>query len=170
MKKLSLFVLTLYASITIAQPGRRDERFARCVAKGGLKEVQLGKVASGKAQNADVRSGAQKMVDDHSGTHAELKALASKKNIEVPALLSDREQKKIDRLSARTGKDFDKKYARCMVREHREVLREFKREAKSGKDDEMREWATAQIPTLEHHLEMWKDVVKNMDKEGSYSN
>ena len=42
-----------------------DLAFMNDAAPGGMAEVELGKMAAGKAQNAEVKAFGQKMVDDH---------------------------------------------------------------------------------------------------------
>lgn len=60
------------------------ERFINQAALGGLKEVATSKIAKNKAQNAEIKSFAMMMVNDHSKVNEELKALAKSKNIKLP--------------------------------------------------------------------------------------
>jgi len=57
-------------------------------ASGGMTEVELGKIASSKAQNAEVKKFAEMMVTDHTKAGDDLKALAVKKNTLPPPGLS----------------------------------------------------------------------------------
>jgi len=133
---------------------KRDVKFTVTAANGGMTEVQVSKLALTKSTNPDVTMFAQMMVTDHSKANDELKALAATKNITLPIAISDDNQKKIDKLSAETGKDFDKDYSDLMVDDHNSTVDLFKSEANNGNDSAIKAWATATIPTLEHHLEM----------------
>ncbi len=41
-----------------------------------------------------------------------------------------------------------------MVTDHEETIERFKSVANNGQQQEIREWAAAKVPNLEHHLEM----------------
>jgi len=88
---------------------------------------------------------------------------AKKKNITLPAGMSDKCQKKYDELSAKKGKDFDKDYISAMVDGHQDVLDEMKKEAGNGKDADLKAWATGKIAVIQHHLDVaktTKDLIK----------
>ncbi len=70
------------------------KEFVKEAATGGMMEVELGKIAQEKGKSQQVKDFGKMMVDDHSKANADLKDLASKKNIEVPDSLTD-DQKKI---------------------------------------------------------------------------
>ena len=61
-----------------------DTDFMKEAAIGGMAEVELGRLAATKAVNAEVKKFGQMMVEDHSKANADLKALASKKNVTLP--------------------------------------------------------------------------------------
>jgi putative membrane protein len=133
---------------------KRDAEFAVAAADGGLLEVRLGELAVSQASAASVKKFGQSMIDDHSKANEELKALAAKKNIALPTSLSEKNQKKYDELSGKSGAEFDKAYASFMVDDHKEDIEEFKKEAEKGNDADVKAWASGKIPVLEHHLMM----------------
>lgn len=92
------------------------------------------------------------MVNDHSKANNELKMLASQKNITLPEVLSEKCQKKYEDLSKKSGHDFDKDYTELMVKDHKDDIDAFKKEADKGNDPEIKAWASGKVPTLEHHL------------------
>jgi len=141
-------------SNTINNDIKGDTKFAVTVADGGMAEVQISKLALAKSSNPDVTQLAQMMVDDHTKANEALKELAATKNITLPATISDDSQKKYDKLSNESGKTFDEDYTDCMVSDHKSTIDLFKKEADNGNDSAIKAWATATIPTLEHHLEM----------------
>ena len=67
------------------QLGAMDEKFVRDAAKSGMMEVQIGKLGVQKAQNAQVKQFAQKLVDDHGKANTELQQFAAKKGITLPS-------------------------------------------------------------------------------------
>src|SRR5688572_21498543 len=68
------------ASLTTDSP----QDFMQDAAHSGVAEVEMGKLAATNAQNAEVKSFGQMMMSDHGKANAELKSLASKKNVTLP--------------------------------------------------------------------------------------
>jgi putative membrane protein len=142
----------------------KDTDFAIAAADGGMLEVELGKLAQQKASSPEVKKFAQMMIDDHTKANDELKALASSKNISLPASLSDKNSDRIKDMQEKSGAEFDKDYIDFMVNDHQDDIDKFEKQAENGKDADLKSWAAGKVTTLKHHLEMAKAtqaVVKN---------
>ncbi|MEO8726684.1 MAG: DUF4142 domain-containing protein [Acidobacteriaceae bacterium] len=135
-----------------------DLMFAKSAAQGGMAEVQLGQLAVDKAQSPDVKAFGQKMVDDHGKANEQLKDVAQKDNVTLPQQLTAKDEATKDKLSKLDGAAFDKAYMHDMVMDHEKDIREFKQEAKMGKNDSIKDFASSTLPTLEEHLKMAKDA------------
>lgn len=135
-----------------------DTDFAVKIADDGMLEVELGKLALKNASSPKVKEFAKMMVDDHSKANMELKTAAEKKNITLPAALSDKCQKKYNDLMSKKGPDFDKAYMSEMVDGHQDVLDEMNKEAENGKDADLRMWAQGKVDVIKHHLEIAKST------------
>ncbi|MDQ3048006.1 MAG: DUF4142 domain-containing protein [Bacteroidota bacterium] len=135
-----------------------DAKFAMLAADASLLEEKLGFIAQKNAASDKVKTLGKHMVDDHSMANAELKALAKRKNITLPTKLSDKSQKEFNRLSKLKGVEFDKDYSKCMVKDHKEVISLFEKEATTGKDADIKSWAQNKISTLQHHLQMSEEI------------
>jgi len=135
-----------------------DRKFFTDASQGGMLEVELGKIAAGKGSNPDVKTFGQRMVDDHSKANDQLKDLASKKNVKLLDKLSPSKQKVVDKYNKLSGAAFDSSYISNMVTDHKQDVAEFKKEAKSGKDADLKSWAGTTLPTLEDHLKMAEDT------------
>jgi len=146
---------------------KKDADFAVDAADGGRLEVQLGQLALKNSSNEEIKKFGQSMIDDHTKANEELKALADRKGITLPVALSDKNQKNYEDLAGKTGLDFDKAYSEFMVKDHKEDIDEFKKEAEKGTDPEIKAWARGKISTLEHHLMMAENahnIVKDIKK------
>jgi putative membrane protein len=144
-----------------AQPQKVDDKkFVKNAALGGLTEVELGKLASQKATDPKVKEFGQKMVDDHTKANDDLKKSASKSSIEVPAALDSKHQSRVDKISKLSGAEFDKAYVKDQLKDHQNDVREFSDEAQNGSDPTVKSFASTTLPTLQHHLEMIKDLNK----------
>jgi len=144
------------------QQGKSDVDFVLAAADGGLLEVRLGELAKQKGSSKDVKDFARSMTIDHGKANEELKSLAKKANISIPEGLSEKSQQKYNELAQKKGADFDAAYAKMMVADHQETIDKFRAEASNGQHQEIRDWAAAKIPTLEHHHEM----AQKMDNGG----
>jgi len=156
---------TFAATAQTSSYSKRDEKFAKKAAMGGLMEVKLGEMAQTHATNSKVKETARHMVDDHRLVNEELKDMAARKSLTLPSSLDSKMQKKYDHLNKFSGKKFDKKYSCYMVKDHKKDICLFKKEAKRGDNPELKTWASAKRPTLESHLKMWKEARKEARKE-----
>jgi putative membrane protein len=136
----------------------KDADFVVDAANDGMYEVQVAALAKTNASSAKVKELAEHMMQDHSKANEELKMIASKKNITLPTKLSDKRQKDFDDLTKLKGAEFDKKYAKGMVSDHKDAIDLFKKEADKGMDGELKAWAAGKIATLQHHLTMSEEV------------
>ena len=139
-----------------------DKKFAKDAALGGLTEVELGKLAAQKASNDAVKQFGQRMVDDHSKANDQLKQIASKSNIEVPAALDSKHQSRIDKLAKLSGPAFDKAYVKDQLKDHERDVDDFKSEAQNGSDPNVKQFAMQTLPTLQEHLSAVKDLKKTV--------
>jgi putative membrane protein len=129
-----------------------DRKFMMNVARDGMAEVELGKLAAQKGNSDAVKQFGQRMADDHGKANDELKNLAQQKGLTLPTDLDSKHKQAMDRLSKLSGADFDRAYVNDMVRDHRKDVNEFKREADRAKDPDLKSWAQKTLPTLEDHL------------------
>jgi putative membrane protein len=140
----------------------KDAKFAVNAADGGMTEVQASKLALTNASMAEVKTMAQKMIDDHSKANDELKALAQKYSITIPSAISSDNQEAYDKLIKMNGKDFDKAYINKMVDDHKGAADLFETESEKGNNAELKQWAANTLPTIKSHLQMWEDIKNKM--------
>jgi putative membrane protein len=144
-----------------------DQTFVMNAAKGGLAEVELGKLASQNAASDDVKKFGQRMVDDHGKANEELKTLAQQKNITLSTELDAKNKALRDTLAGLKGERFDREYMRAMLADHRKDVNEFRAESKSGKDPDIKAWAAKTLPTLEEHLKQAQDANRAVGTSGT---
>jgi len=131
-----------------------DKAFVEKAAQGGQAEVELGQLATQKGQSDQVKKFGQKMVDDHSKANDQLKQVASQEGVTLPSGLDAKDQATKDRLSKLSGAQFDKAYMKDMVEDHKKDVAEFQKEANSGKDPAVKNFAQQTLPVLQQHLQM----------------
>ena len=124
----------------------KDKTFMKKAAKGGMMEVAMGKLAEKNAQSDDVKSFGKRMVTDHSKANDELKSIASKKGVQLPS-------------KEHTSKwTTDKAYINTMVKNHEKDLAEFKEEANSGNDPDVKKFADDTAKVIQEHLDLVKEI------------
>ena len=124
----------------------KDKTFMKKAAKGGMMEVAMGQVAEQKAQSDDVKSFGKRMVTDHSKANDELKSIASKKGVQLPSK---------EHSSKWTS---DKAYMDMMIKDHEKDLAEFKEEASSGSDPDVKKFADDTAKMVQEHLDLAKET------------
>lgn len=139
------------------------EDFLKEAGQGGMAEVELGKLASANAKNAEVKKFGQMMVTDHSAANKELEALAGKKNVTVPKDLGTH-QSTLDKLKGLKGDDFDKEYVEEMVDDHETDVAAFQKQADTATDPDVKAFAAKTLPVLKKHLEAIKAIQAKMNK------
>lgn len=145
--------------------GMVDEKakdFAADAATAGMLEVELGNLAQQKATSKSVRNFGKMMVDDHTKTNDNLKTIATQKNIDLPPAITDEQRKDIDKLSKKTGADFDKAYIDMMVDDHKKNIAAFKKAQGDVSDNDIKNFITNTLPTLQKHLDAIQAIKAKM--------
>ena len=135
-----------------------DVKFIEEAAKGGLAEVELGKIAGKQALDPAVKDFAARMVKDHSAANDKLKPIADAKGVVLPSGVDKSHQKDIDKLAKKSGADFDKAYMAHMLKDHQKDVKEFQKQAKSAKDADVKQFASSTLPTIEEHLRLAQQI------------
>jgi putative membrane protein len=164
-----------------APAGAMDpQQFLQQAAIGGMAEVQLGQLATERAASAQVKQFARMMVRDHTKSNTELKQTAKAQNIQLPTQLDQKHQEIVTRLQGLRGAEFDREYMRVMVDSHTEMrgllgnrtstatattgatgttaatgttgATGASRAAAEVGTSAVQQWATKNLPAVEHHL------------------
>lgn len=140
----------------------KDANFLVEVAAINLMEIELGKLAQQKGFTADVKALGEMMVEDHTATLNDLKALAADKSITIPEYLTEDGQDALEDLNEESGLDFDKEYSSMMVRGHKRAIRLFENASSDTEDSDIRNFASSKLPTIRGHLERSEECKKKV--------
>lgn len=143
---------------------KQDMDFFEEAAQGGLMEVKLGQVAVRQAASEDVRKFGQRMIDDHTKANARLAEIGRDKKLVVPQELDKKHKDMVDKLTQNTGAKFDREYMSHMADDHQNDVKMFEKEAKDGKDADLKQFAANTLPTLQEHLSLSKDLDTRLKK------
>ena len=165
---------------------RSDPReFISKMAIAGMAEVQLGKIASERGQDPDVKAFGQMMVADHTKANEELKQVASKAGVQLPAQLDEKHRELAERLMKLQGEEFDREYMKAMVEGHDDVHEQLLQQAgwigTSTRDDASapaavgtsgtlnddtgaRQWAIRTLPVVQQHLQRAREIREKVER------
>lgn len=132
----------------------QDRRFVTEAAQGGIMEVELGRLASERASNPEVKAFGRRMVEDHTVANERLKQVARERSLTLPTEMTAEQKQERDKLSRATGAEFDRMYMSHMVKDHQKDVSEFEKETQKGEDAAVRSFAQQTLPTLREHLQM----------------
>lgn len=139
-----------------------DSKFMMTLATGGMNEITLSQTAVSKSTNEEVKSYAQKMIDDHTMAGDELKALAASKNVTLPMEADAKHMAMKTKLEAMSGDKFDMEYLKAMVKDHEKTVALLQKESTGGKDAEAKAFAAKLLPTVQGHLDMARTMMTSM--------
>jgi len=128
----------------------QDRNFIQDAAKGGMMEVHMGRLGVERGTSPGVKSLSQTLISDHSKANEELSSLASKKGVTLPP--DDAKMVTSMPLATKHGAEFDREFARAAVEDHQKDIAAFEKEASSGSDPDVKNWAKQTLPTLQAHL------------------
>ncbi|WP_136414382.1 DUF4142 domain-containing protein [Noviherbaspirillum sp.] len=131
----------------------------RDIAYSNLAEIEAAKVAQNKTKSDQVKTFAQKMIDDHTQSQKELEQLAQSKGVTLPTEPDRKHQAELKKLSALEGDKFDKQYmSKGGVGDHRKTDNMLKKAEQRAKDPDLKALVAKIKPTVDEHLTMAKDI------------
>ena len=130
--------------------------FVRAVATSDLYEMEASRLAEQRAQSAEVKRFAQRMLGDHGTTTGELKGMLGQLQgvsaQQMPTRLDQQHEALVQQLQGAQGAEFDRVFARQQVQSHQAAVELFRAYAQSGDNEQLKRWASQTLPSLEEHL------------------
>ena len=140
-----------------------DSGFIMTAAMGGMAEVEMGRLATQRASSDAVKQFAQRMVDDHTKANDELTQIATSKGVTLPTGPDAKHQALMTRMQNLSGAAFDRAYLRnAGLKDHEKTVKLFQREIDKGKDPDVKAFASKNLPTIQDHLRMARDMSNAM--------
>lgn len=146
-----------------------DRKAIMDMAMSNMAEVEMGKMAQSKSQNADVKAFGQKMVDDHGKALTEVQTLAQSKGVTLPTELDAKHKALAAKLEKANGDAFDKAYTKQGgVAAHKDTLAKLQKASKAAKDADVKGQVDKMIPVVQEHLKHAEQVASGkMGSTGS---
>ncbi|TGD78505.1 DUF4142 domain-containing protein [Hymenobacter wooponensis] len=136
-------------------PHSTDAEFMKSAAASDQNEIQLSKLALEKGVTGMVKDHANMMIKDHTKSTSDLKPIAQKKNVTLPADM-DAEHKAIAATMRKlSGKEFENQYMEQMRVDHQKTLNTLVAHQKMTKDTEVQGFIAKVQPVVQSHLNMF---------------
>lgn len=143
---------------------KSDATFVFKASESDMAEIELAKLAMKQGGNARVREFAAKMVKDHTKSSEELAPIAKKHGFALAKEVSSTHKDVCEKLKKLSGADFDREYMAGQVKAHQTAVKLFTQQSKSGKDADLRAFASKTLPTIQEHYKMAQELAKGSEK------
>src|SRR5690349_19348107 len=154
----------------VAPPDLSDPEVAHVAVTANTIDIDLGRLAQARAQNADVKAFGAAMVNAHGGVNEQAAALAKKlgvtpkTNAVSESLLKDAQQAKAH-IATLKGAAFDKAYIEREIAFHQAVLDAIDKVLIPTTDNaELKQLLTDVRPAIASHLERAKQISAALGK------
>jgi len=160
--RVGTIVFAIGYTAAAAAADSATQRFTEQAAADGIAEVELADLALERAASNEVKTLANHIKQDHQQANDKLKSIASKKGVNVPEQTDDKHKREKERLAKLQGNEFDQAYVKAMIKEHEDDIKAFEKQAKNGKDPELKAFANEALPKLREHLDHAKQIQKQL--------
>ena len=144
---------------------KADQRFLKEAIEGDLSEVKIGQLARQNGESQDVKQFGQTLQQDHGQHLQQAQQMAQQMGVTPPTQPTAKQTKVYDRLSKEHGAKFDKAFAQAMVKDHKQDIAKYEKEAK--KKGELAQLAQQTLPTLQKHLKTAQAIMNKGAMTGS---
>jgi len=144
------------------------------VHQANQKEIEMAQMALDKAESAQVKAYARKLLNDHQGADKKLMAYVEKKNLDrskveqtatgTAAATPKADEDAHARLLSATGADFDRQFVNMMLDEHDKAIDLVKSAKDSVTDKQLRTYLAGVLPKLEQHRKMARELAEKQSK------
>jgi putative membrane protein len=136
-----------------AQPASvQDITWVQGNAQTDLAEIALGKMAEQRALRPATKTLARTIMSDHEKALAQLRTVAAETSITLPTAPSATQQAQAARLMTVSAGQFDAMFESALIQGHELSISQTRSEIASGASSTVKNFASAYLPTAEHHL------------------
>ncbi|MEU8415848.1 DUF4142 domain-containing protein [Amycolatopsis japonica] len=135
-----------------AEIDAHDRELLVQVRQGSLWEGPIGRQAEQRGSGQRVREVGRKLADDHDRLDAQVRALASKVRVELPAEPTAEQRSWIDEITGASGADFDRLYVNRARAAHGSIFGLASQVRAATRDDAMRSFAQTAVDTVMRHM------------------
>ena len=148
-----------------------DRKMMRAIAYANMFQVAMGTFAIERTKSDDVKSFAQKMVNDHTKAQQELQALADGKGVKLPTEPDATHRTMTRMMGALKGDVFDRRYLKQGgVDDHENTRKLLERVQAKAKDTDLQNYAAKTIMAVELHLSLAQAIAGSREMSNPKAN
>lgn len=144
-----------------------DKQFITKAAQSDQTEIQTSQLALKRSQNQEVRSFAERMIQEHTQSSQQLTPIAQEKGFTPPKDIGKENRALLTKLSNLKGTEFDRAYMQGQAQSHAKTLANYQNYLKQGQDPELRAFASQIAPIVADHLQMAQNMAGGSGTTGS---
>jgi len=150
---------------TQQKASKADQSFLKEAIEGDMAEVKMGELAQQKGQSQDVKQFGQMLQDDHGKHLQQAQQQAQQMGVTPPTQPNAKQKAMYDHMSKLSGAQFDKAFAQGMVKDHKQDIAKYQKEAKSK--GPLAQFAQQTLPVLQKHLQTAQSIQNSGAAVGS---
>ncbi len=140
-----------------------DQELMMQVAKGGMMQLEVSRLAVQKATSEPVRKLAQSEVEEQTGLSAKLKEIATAKGVTLPAAPDAQTQAMLTKMKGMSGAALDRYYVQeSGVKGHEQLDKVMSSVESTAKDAGLKSLAAAAHPLVKTHLTVSRTMLTKM--------
>lgn len=143
-----------------------DKDFTDSVLKSWMLEMALAKEAAAKSGNPDVRTFANRVIQDNCIVDQQLTRIAQKEGLQVPGQMGSDNEKMLDEISRLDGLKFDRAYITFVITDHLSDIKEFSHEAMAENNPAMGAFASQMVPLFRERLSRAESINRELASAG----
>ena len=141
-------------------PQQEQQEFVKEAASGNQMEIQEGQLAEQRAQDPQVKQLAQRLVEDHQKAQQQLQQVAQQLGVTISEQLMPVHQAMLQSIQRKQGRDFERCFSFGQVADHTKDILEYQYAAEHAQNQQLKQYAQQQIPTLREHLHMARQAAE----------
>lgn len=134
-----------------SQLSRADQAFVAFASQSGVVNAQTGQLAMQRGASGRVKQFGQQLMTDQNGINDALQQIVQQDNLTLPTQPSPMQEAQDRRLNVLYGQDFDKAFVSAQVTHTAQAIAMYQREAQSGHDPALKQFAQETLPVLRRH-------------------
>lgn len=138
----------------------RAKEFLKEAGQANQTEIAMANVAENKSQNTQVKDLARMMRTDHEQNYLQVQTLAQNHGVTLEAKLDMLNQHEVNRLQRANDADFDKEYAKVMLKDHVKCIKRFDKAVSDIDEQDVKQYAQNTLPALRHHLQKSEETAR----------
>jgi putative membrane protein len=105
------------------------------------------------------------LANDHRQVNERLQSIAQGKNMQVPQMMLEDHQNKMEDLREKSGQEFDKEYMSAVIDMHEKDIDKFEDMRDEVQDPELQSWVENTLASMRQHLQEAEQIKEQVENQ-----